>query len=305
MLGFIPRRLISQAFILLFGVLVIGCGSGTKQVAVATESQMGVTVFHADSLAETMGEMEKAFEVKNPGITISLISGGSQELASRILKGETCDVFSPSDPLVAKNLMDNMVNGKAAASWYITFSTNEMVIITKKHHTLGIRQMSDLAKDYIKLVRVIGEKDKIADRSIEFIKQVTANEGNPDLGERIIVGTAVKVDTVPYAIQAVKEGRADAGIVYRSATVAAANELDIISFPTMVKRGEDIRNAITIPATATNNDAATRFIRFILSPEGREILKKTGQLPIVPPVREGSVPENISGDITGEGDGPK
>jgi len=61
--------------------------------------------------------MKLAFEVKNPNITINLTSGGSQELASRILKGDTCDVFSPSDPLAGKNLMDNMVNGKAAASF--------------------------------------------------------------------------------------------------------------------------------------------------------------------------------------------
>jgi len=291
MLSFIPRKLISLAFILLVGVLAAGCGNGTR---ITLGSQRVVTVFHADLLAETMGEMKKVFEAKNPDITINLTSGGSQELASRILKGDTCDVFSPSDPLVAKNLMDNMVNGKAAASWYITFSTNEMVVITKKYHTLGIRQMSDLAKDHIKLVRVIGEKDPVANRSVEFIRLVTANEGNADLGEKIIDGTAVKVNTILDAIKAVKEGRADVGIVFRSAAVAASNELDIFSFPTIVNGGE-IRGVITIPATVKNSEAAARFIKFILAPEGREIMRKTGQLPIVPPVKEGSVPEDING----------
>jgi len=56
MLGFIPRRLISLAFILLVGALIAGCGKGAWQGTVTKDRHIVVTVFHAVSLAETMGE---------------------------------------------------------------------------------------------------------------------------------------------------------------------------------------------------------------------------------------------------------
>jgi hypothetical protein len=37
-----------------------------------------------------MQELKKAFEGKNPGVTINLTSGVSRQLAERILKGDTC-----------------------------------------------------------------------------------------------------------------------------------------------------------------------------------------------------------------------
>ena len=105
-------------------------------------------VFHADSLAGTMAELKKAFEGKNPGVTINLTSGTSRQLAERILKGDTCDVFASSSPEVMdQDLMNKPIagSGKNAASWYVIFSANEMVVITRKGNPLQIRQIADLA----------------------------------------------------------------------------------------------------------------------------------------------------------------
>lgn len=68
----------------LFSVLVFG-----QALASSLE------VFHADSLAGPMHELKKAFEAKYQGVTINLTSGVSRQLAERILKGDTCDVFAP------------------------------------------------------------------------------------------------------------------------------------------------------------------------------------------------------------------
>ena len=42
---------------------------------------MKIETWHADSLAGPMGEMKKAFEAKNAGLTVNLTSGRSKELA--------------------------------------------------------------------------------------------------------------------------------------------------------------------------------------------------------------------------------
>jgi molybdate transport system substrate-binding protein len=250
---------------------------------------MTMEAWHADSLAGPMKELKKVFEANHPGIQVNLTSGRSKELSERILQGEACDLFAPSDPQVAKAMFGKAVHGKDGASWYVVFSANELVVITAKGNPLGLKRMVDLGKAGVKLARVTGEKDMATNRTIEFVKRATAAEGKPEVAQGIIDG-ALKENTIPDVLTAVAGGRADAGIVYLSAAVTLADGVEIVSFPAEVNLSESIRNAVTIPGTAKNGREAERFVQFMLSPEGRQILKKTGQPPVVPPIREGSVP---------------
>ncbi len=254
---------------------------------------MIIEAWHADSLAGPMGEMKKAFEAKNTGLTVNLTSGRSKELAERILKGDACDVFAPSDPAVVKDMFGKQVGGKAAASWYVVFSANEMVVVTGKGNPLGIKQMSDLAKSGVRLARVTGEKDMATNRTMEFIKKASSAEGKPELAQKIIAG-AIKENAIPDVLKALKSGRANAGIVYLSAAVTIADDADRIDFPAKVNLSEQIRNAVTLPGTAENKAAGIGFVKLLLSEEGRRIFQRTGQPPIVPPIREGAVPFEIS-----------
>ncbi len=256
-------------------------------------------VFHADSLAGPLREVKKAFEAKHAGVTINLTSGVSRELAGRILKGDPCDVFAPSSPaVIEQDLMGKKVAGSDTdvATWYVVFSANEMVVITAKGNPLGIRQISDLAQPQVKFVRVTGEKDLATSRTIEFLKRAAAQEGKPDLAQRIVDSAIIdpaKPTSVPDAVNAVREGRANAGVVYYSAAVAARNDVDIVRFPDSVNMSEAIRNAAVVPGTARNVKDATAFVTFLLSPEAQKILQETGQPPVVPAIRKGGVPAEI------------
>jgi molybdenum ABC transporter molybdate-binding protein len=256
-------------------------------------------VFHADSLAGPMQEIKKAFEAKYQGVTINLTSGVSRQLAERIVKGDPCDVFAPSSPAVIdEDLMRKPIAGspRDAASWYVVFSANEMVVITEKGNPLGIRQAADLAKPGVKFVRVTGAKDLATNRTLEFLKRATALEGKPELAQKISDGAVVdpaKPTTVPDTIRAVKEGKANAGVVYYSAAVAAGKDLDIIRFPASVNLSDSIRNAASVPGTARNVKEAMDFVKLLLSAEGQRILMETGQPPVVPAIRRGDVPADI------------
>jgi ABC-type molybdate transport system substrate-binding protein len=172
-----------------------------------------VQVFHADSLAGPMREVKKAFEFSRPGANVVLTSGVSRQLAERILKGETVDVFAPSSPAVIdEDLMNKPVAGagpgagKPAATWYVVFSANEMVIITAKGNPLGIKRVSDLSRTGLRFVRVNGEKDLATGRTVSFIQRATAAEGEPALAQKIIDGVPASVGepgkpvTVPAAV---------------------------------------------------------------------------------------------------------
>jgi molybdate transport system substrate-binding protein len=280
-----PIRLI--AGVVALGLLFVGDASAGT-----------VEIFHADSLAGPMRELKKAFEAKNKDVSINLVSGVSKQLADRILQGEVCDVFAPSSPAVADDLMHRKIAGsdRDAAPWYVIFSANEMVVITAKGNPLRIRQVADLAKPGVKFIRITGEKDLGTNRTIEFLKRAASLEGKPEIAQKIVDAAIVdpaKPTSVPATVGAVREGRADAGVVYYSAAVAARNDIEIVRFPANVNMSEEIRNAASVPATAKNPKEATDFVRFILTAEGQRILTETGQPPVVPAIRKGNVPADV------------
>jgi molybdate transport system substrate-binding protein len=246
-----------------------------------------IEVFHADSLGGPMAELKKAFEAKHSGAAIVLTSGTSRQLADRILKGDACDVFAPSSPAIANELID-----KKVASWAVVFSANEMVVTTAKGNPKSIHKIVDLARVGVTFARITGEKDLATGRTVEFLKRAATLEGKPELAQRL-VDVAEAENSVADIVRAVREGRADAGVVYFSAAVAAKKDLDIVRFPASVNLSEAIQNAAAVPGTARNPQEATEFVRFILSPEGQAILIEAGQPPIVPAIQKGDVPANV------------
>lgn len=259
-----------------------------------------IEIFHADSLGGPMRELKKAFEAKNQGVTINLTGGTSKQLAERVLKGDVCDVFAPSSPAVIdQDLMGKKVEGSGvdAASWYVVFSANEMVVITGKGNPLGIKQVVDLAKPGVKFYRITAEKDLASNRTVEFLKRATTLEGKPELAQSIIDASAAdpsKPTSVPEAVRAVREGSATASVVYYSAAVAARNDVEIVRFPASVNMSEAIRNAASVTGTAKNPAEATAFVRFLLTADAQKILAETGQPPVVPAIRKGNVPAEVT-----------
>ncbi len=285
---------------LLLRMLLVGVLGPMGVLPVGHAAVASLDVFHADSLAGPMKALKMAFEGKYGAVTIRLHSGTSKQLAERILKGETCDVFASSSPaVVEEDLLHKRIAGldKSAATWYVVFSANEMVVITRKGNPLGIRQVADLAKPGVTFVRVTGEKDLATNRTVEFLQRAAALEGQPALAQKIIDGAVVdpaKPNSVPDTVRAVTEGRANAGVVYFSAAVAARSDVDIIRFPASVNLSDKIRNAATVPGTAKNDQMALDFVKFLLSAEGQTILKDTGQPPVVPAIRKGEVPTGLN-----------
>jgi len=285
---------------LLLRMLLVGALGSFSVLPTGHATAASLDVFHADSLAGPMSELKKAFEGKVAAVALTLHAGTSKQLAERILKGEACDVFASSSPaVIEEDLLNKRIAGfeKAAASWYVVFSANEMVVITAKGNPLGIRQVADLARPGVTFVRVTGEKDLGTKRTVVFLQKAAALEGQPALAQKIIDGAAVdpaKPNSVPDTIRAVREGKANAGVVYFSAAVAARNDVDIIRFPASVNLSDEIRNAATVPGTATNEKAALDFVKFLLSVEGQNILKDTGQPPVVPAIRKGDIPADVN-----------
>lgn len=264
-------------------------------MSLATTASRAATleIFHADSLAGPMRALKSTFEAKNPGVDINLTSGTSKQLAERIVAGARCDVFASSSPAVIEQDLMKAATGAPAASWFVVFSANEMVVIAQKGNPRKIARMSDLAAPDLRFARVTGDKDLATQRTIDFIARSAAREGAADLAQRI-VGKApadpAHAVPVPGVVEAVTSGAANAGIVYLSAAIAAADAVSVIRFPAEVNLSEGIRNAATVPAAAKEQAIGEAFVKFLLSAEGRGILERTGQPPLTPPTFVGATP---------------
>jgi molybdenum ABC transporter molybdate-binding protein len=274
--------------------VTLGLAAGVMGMGMLAGSASAATleVFHADSLGGPMRELKQAFEAKNAGVTINLTSSTSRQLADRILKGETCDVFAPSSPKIAAELVE-----KGAAAWSVIFSANEMVVITAKGNPHKIAKVADLAAPNIRFARVTGDKDLGTGRSVEFLKRATKLEGKPEVVQKILdkaPADPAKPNSVPMTVRAVGEGHADAGVVYYSAAIAGQDKVDIIRFPASVNLSEAIQNAATVPGTAKHPKEAIAFVAFILSKEGQNILARTGQPPVVPAIKNGKLPPELA-----------
>ena len=141
-----------------------------------------------------------------------------------------------------------------------------------------------------------GDKDLATGRTIEFVKRASALEGTPELAQKVIDGAMADGATamnVPGVVNAVRQGTANAGIVYYSAAIDAHGDVDIVRFPESVNLSEAIRNAAVVPGTARNVDEALEFVSFLVTPEAQVILRDTGQPPVVPAIRLGAVPAAI------------
>jgi ABC-type molybdate transport system substrate-binding protein len=187
-------------------------------------------------------------------------------------------------------------SAQAATSWYVIFSANEMVIIVEKGNPLGIRYVEDLATPDVKIVRVTGDMDLATSRTIEFLNRASSLEGRPEVAQIVIDKGSTdpsKPTSVPDVVHAVREGKAYAGVVYYSAAIAAGDQVEIIRFLDSVNMSEAIRNAACVPGNAINRNGGVDFVDFLLTSEAQEILKATGQPPVVPAIRRGNVPPNI------------
>jgi ABC-type molybdate transport system substrate-binding protein len=109
-----------------------------------------------------------------------------------------------------------------------------------------------------------------------------------------MIETAVKANTIPEAIQALKDNKGDAAIVYLSTAIAERQHFDYISFPDSINLSDQIRNVLSIPSTSRNREAAMDYLRFVLSPAGRDILKHAGQPPLFPFIKEGPIPSELN-----------
>ena len=237
----------------------------------ATPEPQTLTVFAASSLTDAFGEIGKAFDAANPGVTTTFNFAGSQVLQTQIEQGAPADVFASA----SKSYMDLLVtDGFVAKDVPQTFLNNKLVVILPANNPAALEKLEDLAKPGIKLV-LAAEAVPVGKYALQALDLMNTSFGN-DFKTKVLANVVSNEDNVKQVVAKVQLGEADAGIVYVSDAIAAP-DLKPIEIPA------DLNVIAKYPiaplAKSANADLAAKFIEYVLSAEGQVILQKWGFTP--------------------------
>jgi molybdate/tungstate transport system substrate-binding protein len=296
------KRLIIFSTILFALILIFSCSSNVEKEQ--------VIVFHAGSLSVPFKQMKEKFEKNNPNIEILLEAAGSVKCARKItdLKKD-CDVMASADYTV----IDEMLIPDYT-SWNIKFASNEMTIVyheASKYSSeinpdnwfeillrddvifgrsdpnsdpCGYRAVltSQLAEDYYnyqQLSNKITSKDKkyIRPKETDLLALLESNT----IDYIFLYRSVAEQHGLNYIIlpDSINLKNPDLSEYYKNASVEILGKEP---GTTISKKGQPMVYGITIPEKSPNKTLALKFVSFILSEEGSQIMEKNGQPSMIP-----------------------
>ncbi len=252
-----------MALPLLLVFLSAGCGAGGN-------GQSTLVVFAASSLTDAIQEVGTAFESEREGISIETHYAGSALLRAQLEQGAQADLFLAADWRQMEAAADSgLLSGEPRA-----FASNKLVVaLADSGRTL--QGLADLAQPGLRLVIALPQTPAGA-----YAREALATlDSMPGLGagySQAVLANIVSEETnVRSVLAKVSLGEADAGFVYQ--TDARGAQLDAIQFPASAQA----KIAYTAAVLASAQDAilAYRFLDYLHSARGQEILQQHGFLP--------------------------
>lgn len=231
------------------------CGGGDEGDPDASGSGTGeLTVLAAASLTDVFEELATPFEEQHD-VDVRFSFGSSTDLAEQAADGAPGDVLATADATSMGVAEDAGVTGEVE-----TFATNVLTIVVPKGNPAGIESLDDLAD--ATWVRCADEVPcgKVA-LAVLAANDVTAEPVSLE-------------EDVRATLDKVISGEADAGLVYATDAVAAADDVDAVEIP----GAEEALTSYLAATLEQSADAglAADWVGWITSQEGRAILETSG-----------------------------
>ncbi|QSF56882.1 molybdate ABC transporter substrate-binding protein [Nocardioides sp. zg-1228] len=241
------RRLAALALLL----PLAACGGGDEGDA-ADGGEL--TVLAAASLTDVFAELAVPFEEEHD-TEVGFSFGSSTDLAGQAADGAPGDVLATADDASMAVAQDAGVTGDVE-----TFATNVLTIVVPDGNPAGIASLDDLAD--ATWVRCADEVPcgKVA----AAVLDAAGVEADPVSLE----------DDVRATLDKVASGEADAGLVYASDAVAAADDVDSVEIPA----ADDALTSYSVATLDQSQDPALAadWVTWVTSDEARAILTDAG-----------------------------
>jgi molybdate/tungstate transport system substrate-binding protein len=281
--------------------LLTGCNSAREK---------HIINFHAGSLSVPVRKLNEVFEKANPGIRVLPEAAGSLNCARKITElGKACDIMLSADYFV----IDNMLI-PSYASWNIKFATNEIVIAYRSESKYSSIFREDnwtdiLLKDDV----IIGRSDPDADpcgyRTIFVARLAEKYYAREGLADSLLNKNHEYIRPKEVDLVALTEvGAIDYMFQYKSVAIQHGfrylelpDEINLssplmkdlyVTVSYMVPgdtlgsrrevRGDYISYSGTVLDKAPQKELAIKYFTMLLSEEGINIFRESGQDPLIP-----------------------
>ena len=213
-----------------------------------------LTVLAAASLTDVFDELATPFEEEHDADVVFSF-GSSTDLAEQVADGAPGDVLATADEASMQLAEDSGATGEVE-----TFATNVLTIVVPKGNPAGIESLDDLAD--VTWVRCSDEVPcgKVA---------LAVLDANGVTAEPVSLEEDVRA-----TLDKVVSGEADAGLVYATDAVAAADDVDAVEIP----GAEDELTSYFVATLEQSEDAdlAADWVAWVTSEEGQAILGDAG-----------------------------
>jgi molybdate transport system substrate-binding protein len=262
-----PTPLRSTLHVVLFMALGL-CGCTSRDSSGAHT----LTVFAATSLTDAFTALQAAFNQSQPQVQVSFQFAGTQSLRTQLEHGARADVFASAD---AQQMV--ALSSQLRADAPLVFARNALVLVVSKKRPTKVRDFASLDQATSIILGAPGVPIG------EYSKQVLA-KADAVLGAQFRARVAAKVVShelnVRQILAKVALGEAEVGIVYRSDTVASANDVTVIGIPDQFNVVAEY--PLVVLKNTRNEKAARAFVGLILSQSGQSTLRGFGFLPAEP-----------------------
>lgn len=243
-------------------LLVSMMSLGTLSIFAAAPVEINVSA--AASLKDSLLEIQKLYEVKQPNVKINFNFGSSGKLQTQIEQGAPADLFI-SAAVKQMDALDkeNLIVKKSRKD----ILTNQLTLIVPKESTLNIKDFKDLTRDDVTKIGCgapesvpAGQYAQDVFKSMNIIDSVKG---------KLVFGTDVRA-----VLTYVETGNVDAGIVYKTDALIS----DKIKIVAMAPVGshEPIVYPAALLSGAAQPKAAAKFYAYLTSADGKKIFEKYG-----------------------------
>lgn len=253
----------------IISVILLGCGTENNQDkevdnARNDSEQQKLMVSAAASLTDAMDEITEKYEAEHPGIDLEFNFAGSGKLAQQIQQGAPVDVFISAN----ESWMDTLVHGEEIdKSERLDVTGNRLVMITQNDTDIHYESFDEIDGS---------ELDQIA---IGNLDSVPAGEYSKEVLDRLekwdeLENQFVYAKDVRQVLTYVESGNADIGFVYESDALSSDN-VKIITYADPEAHDEIIYPGAILSGSEVQKEGK-KFLEYLISEEGQEILEKHG-----------------------------
>ncbi len=217
----------------------------------------------AASLTDAFKDIEPAFEAANPGVDVIMNFASSGALYRQIEQGAPADVYASANPKWMAKAVDN---GFAAQEQVQTFAHNALVLAVPKGNPAGIQTLDTLGGDTVQHIGIgtpatvpAGQYAKVALTAAGLFEALSPKY--------------IYCEHVRQVLDYLSRGEVDAGFIYKTDGVRAGDAVAIVA---ELPLDAPVAYPIAPLVESSQAELAQRFVAFVMSARGQELLEARG-----------------------------